>query len=446
MKNIEKYDFYKNQFKNELLSHKIVSQDWVMKWFKRETNRILNLTGPVGSGKNYIGQKAFAQWVYHTDFRNDEGILPADGKLIVMAKRRNRLRDAEFLWREFYRSWGISEQFVVKQDEWYMPNKFSGSIRVFPFVYGEQGQASKAGDVQGSNAFGIFIDEAANLNGEVRDQLILRLGRNFEHFKVIMVSNPGQPHDEYQKNFLDVELEIQKDYVILPIDANPGIKNMDQFIGNILSVSRQENQIKNNLLGIPAGTGGLVFDNPKRYYSSRECPPEWPRIGGIDYGWGESGVTAGVIIAFNPLTKEAHVEKEYVMKMKETGKLSDEDQAERLITNLGDDVIFWVIDGRAQLKGYVDNLSKRDVQVNKIAKKKVSQEQFQTALVRDILTIGHCPNLKEEMEAWQYKDKTDEDINEEPEILKKNDHVIDATRYALEWIVQIFDEEGVTIE
>lgn len=420
------------RYADELEALNIVSQSDIWHW---DEKNILQVQGPYGGGKTYVLIWRIMKFVYYRQFPNPNS---ADNVFMFLSKRQGQMRRLRDTVKYVLRLCGgtvIDKEFG--REFWKVPNYYHGFVTVRAVVFGERGNDSKADDIQGDNLIGAFSDEADNMSPIVMQQLFSRFGRDgFLDWRVFLCSNPGGEWDDYQVNYCDnTDWDYIRDYVTLPITANPNYDNPEALSQQIITLNNthpEEHDKKKFILGIPSRPARIVLQRLTSYYADGTDCSGWSSVIGIDEG--KTGVTAAVRVRFKDDWSRLHIDAEKVFVGKHGDTMDVEKQVAQIRESLGDPTHCFIVDMNAGgMKQQVIMQSESHVQDSYEVlntRRKVVQN-FMRYLESGRLTIGDVPYLKQEMSNWHYPDKED-GVNTEMLPVKKDDHAIDAAMMAVE--------------
>lgn len=437
-------DDLEEEYKDELSKLNLRSQEDVLFWYETSVKHMLGLQGPVGSGKTFIGSVCFLMWVYFTDFSE---VFEDERVVLVMAKTQAQLRKMGLqMFKKAYKLLGFEvEDEMFKGDWWHLYNKHTGSITARAFVFGEQGSAARADSIVGDNYLGFFIDEVDNVNQEIMKELINRLGRTFQDWKGIGVSNPEGPDHPYQVNFLENEERAwQIDYWTLPLKAALGPiyteESLDEYVKSLMTANPEPHDRMKSILGIPSNPGNLVLENYRSYFVERDEIADI-RFVGVDFG--SVNTTACVEIGFDG--KSFHAQRELIIEKNKTRNPTI--QSEMIHAFFGDPA-FYVVDQTADgIIAGLEQLAHCPVHES-FWTRDDSDSLFKRLLATGELTVGNLPNLKREMSQWHY-DKKQIESGKRPakgyKPVRENDHFIDATKYGMEYGYMKYTQQEPTL-
>lgn len=288
------------------------------------------------------------------------------------------------------------------------------------------------GAIQGKTMSLAYCDEITLYPEPIIDMIDTRL-RN-PHSMGFASMNPSNPHHKVKK-WIDQAEEGNPDYYSLQfmLDDNPFLEQSykDRIKNSLSGVF-----YKRNYLGLWCLAEGAIFDFFDRQVHTVRRAPTFSNyyIVGLDYG--ASNAFAAVLVGINTghsqgTGKKMWVESEYYWDHKVKGR-------QKLNSELAEDVQRW-LEPYGPRAIYVDpsaaafklELRRRKMHVVDAENDVEGGIQVTSDLLKQgYLTIMDCcPNLIREIEGYVWDPKAAESGEDRP--LKKNDHAIDALRYAL---------------
>lgn len=288
------------------------------------------------------------------------------------------------------------------------------------------------GVIQGKTFSLCYCDEMTLYPDTILDMISTRL--SLPHSTLIGTMNPTAPSHKVKK-WIDMGLAGDKRYYSLhfTLDDNPYVS--EEYKEGIRK-SLSGVFYKRNYLGLWCLAEGAIFDFFDRSIHVIKRPPRgasyW--IVGIDYGTSNAfaavliGVSTGREVQMDPIM---WVEDEYYWDSKARG-------VQKLNHEYADEVKKW-LEPYAIKNIYMDpsaeafrlELNRRGMHVA-LANNKVSDGiQIMTSLMKkgDLLVMENCKNLIREIESYVWDDRSVERGEDEP--LKRDDHAVDALRYAV---------------
>lgn len=292
--------------------------------------------------------------------------------------------------------------------------------------------SSAAGAIQGATMSLCYCDEMTLYPENVLEMISTRISNTYS--VLIATMNPSHP-GHMLKKWIDKARSGDKNYYELhfTLEKNPYVDdNFKKRIKDSLSGV----YFKRFYLGEWTLAEGAIFDFFDR---SIYCLPRPPRaadywIVGVDYGTNNAfaavlvGVSTGVNIQSDPIL---WVEKEYYWDHKEKGR-------QKTSSEFADDLKNFI--GPYSVRNiYIDPSAanfRLDLQRRGLHPVNASNDVdngiacLSSELKRGALFImNDCPNLIREIEGYVWDPKSCEKGYDEP--LKKDDHAIDALRYAI---------------
>lgn len=287
---------------------------------------------------------------------------------------------------------------------------------------------SAAGIIQGKTMSLCYCDEMTLYDPLIIDTIETRL--SLPHSRLFASLNPTHPSHKLKK-WIDYARDKDPSYYELQftVDDNPFLP--EQYKSD-LKKSLSGVFYKRNYLGMWCLAEGAIFDFFDRSLYVVDRPPRagqyW--IAGVDFG--TNNAFACVLIGVYPQEKKWWVEKEYYWDAKKTGR-------QKLIHELAQDVHDFLYPYGVRLI-YLDpsalpfKLELRHLGLHVVDKVNNEVEQGIQILTSEIkrgnlCIVNQCVNLIREIESYVWDPKRSEKGYDEP--LKKDDHAIDALRYAV---------------
>jgi PBSX family phage terminase large subunit len=289
------------------------------------------------------------------------------------------------------------------------------------------------GQFQGKTMSLVYCDEMTLYPESITDMIDTRLSNPWSMGFASM--NPSHPKHKL-KEWIDHAEAGDKNYYSLhfTLDDNPFV---DEAYKARIRNSLSGLFYKRNYLGLWCLAEGAIFDffDPKIHVIKR--PPSggtdyW--IAAIDYGSVNPfcclllGVSTGI---YSQTGKQIWVEKEYYWDPKKTGR-------QKVNSEFADDVQEF-LEPYAIKNVYIDpsaesfqlELRRRNIHCVHANNDVYNGIQKLSSDLRDgkLLICSDCPNLIREVESYVWDSKKAERGDDEP--LKKDDHAVDALRYAI---------------
>lgn len=288
------------------------------------------------------------------------------------------------------------------------------------------------GIIQGATFSTCYADEMTLWADNVLEMAKSRLSRPYS--KLFGSLNPTYPSHKI-KSWIDWSKEGDKNYYELhfDIDDNP---YLDQRYKDDLKKSSSGIFYKRNYLGQWCLAEGAIFDffdRAEHVVSRPPAPPEY-YIAGIDYGTSNAfaclliGINTGRLMGYG---RRIWVEKEYFWDSKKTNRQKSPyefaNDVKRFLEPYGVRGVY--LDPSAAF--FKEELSRLKIhciasnnEVDYGIQKMIGELKDGTLKIMD-----SCPNLIREMEGYVWDSKRSERGYDEP--LKKDDHAVDALRYAI---------------
>jgi len=318
---------------------------------------------------------------------------------------------------------------------WFKTNNNSvlrfGLKSIFCVGAGDEGAL---GQIQGITLDLCYCDEMTLYPESVIDMIKTRLSR--PHSRLYASMNPKQPSHKL-KEWIDWAKEGDSNYYALhfTLDDNPFVS---QSYKEDLRKSLSGLFYKRNYLGLWCLADGAIFDFFDKNLHVVNRPPRaaeyW--IAGIDYG--TSNPFACVLIGVSTGKYEAAgyrwwVEKEYYWDPSDKGK-----GRQRTNSEFADDVQgflspyairgIYIDPSAAAFKEELRRRRMKPIDANNDVQEGIQKMTSEIAM-GNLSILQDCINLVREIEGYAWDAKKSEKGKEEP--IKKNDHAIDAMRYAV---------------
>lgn len=291
---------------------------------------------------------------------------------------------------------------------------------------------SAANIIQGKTISLFYCDEMTLYDPYIIDTIQTRLSR--PHSMLFASMNPTYPSHKLKK-WIDFAKDKDPSYYELQftVDDNPFLT---ETYKRDLKKSLSGVFYKRNYLGEWCLAEGAIFDFFDRQYHVVSRPPRageyW--IAGVDFGM--NNAFSCVLIGVNSGTadqsgKKWWVEKEYYWDPKVTGR-------QKIVSELARDV-YDMLEPYGVRQVYVDPSAlpfKEELKRMRVHVVNANNDVFQgiqklTQEVKEgnLVIVKDCVNLIREMESYVWDAKKAERGIDEP--IKKDDHAIDALRYAI---------------
>jgi PBSX family phage terminase large subunit len=288
------------------------------------------------------------------------------------------------------------------------------------------------GAIQGKTMSLVYCDEMTLYPDAIIDMINTRLSNPYS--KGIATMNPSHPNHKL-KQWIDMAKEGDPDYYELQImlDDNPYLED-----GYKARIKKSLSGVfyKRNYLGLWCLAEGAIFDFFDKNIYVRSTAPRAAEyyIVGVDYGI--NNAFAAVLIGVNTGRTyqgkyQMWVEGEYYWDSKSKGrqKLNSElaDDLEKWLEPYGPRAIY-IDPSAASFKLELQRRKMRIVDGNNDVENGI---RIMTSLMSDgyVVILDKCPNLIREIEGYVWDSKSAERGEDQP--IKKDDHAIDALRYAL---------------
>lgn len=300
------------------------------------------------------------------------------------------------------------------------------------------------GSIQGKTFSLVYCDEMTLFPETIIDMIDTRLSN--PHSMGFASMNPSHPNHKL-KQWIDKAEAGDKNYYSLQftLDDNPYVDdNYKQRVRDSLSGLFY----KRNYLGIWCLAEGAIFDFFDRHIHVLKRPPTAAEyfIAGIDYGTNNpfACVIIGVSTGRNTQTgKVLWVEKEYYWDSSKQGRQKTNSEYAEIIQQLIEpyNVKHIYIDpSAAAFKEDLRRLKIRTIDADNDVKNGI-QRMTSEMKKGNLFVLEECPNLIRELESYVWDNKAADKGYDEP--VKKNDHAVDALRYAIHTHkVSTYDQEA----
>lgn len=284
---------------------------------------------------------------------------------------------------------------------------------------------SAVSTIQGSTIALAYVDEATNIPEPFWRMLESRL--RVPGAKLLATCNPEGPAHWLKKDYIDND-KLDLVYWNFCLDDNP---SLDDAYKQQLKASYSGMWYKRYILGQWALAHGAVYDTYDHYNEFRgDLPAADYYICGIDYG--TTNATAAVLVGVSPYRwPQIRVEAEYYYDSAKRGRSQTDAEIVRSIKEfLGYKNVssIYLDPAAASLKIAMrqEDLPVLDAQNDvmlgiKIVNKFVSG--------KNLVIHESCTNLREQMQSYAWDPKAADRGEDRP--VKKDDHAVDALRYAL---------------
>ena len=308
-------------------------------------------------------------------------------------------------------------------------NKGTGELSLFGrrvYLAGANDERAEA-KIRGMTLAGAYCDEITLYPESFFTMLLSRL--SVPNARLIGTTNPDSPYHWLKINYLDRENELNLKHWHFTLDDNP---NLDPAYVEALKKEYTGLWYKRFIQGLWVQAEGAVYDmwdESKHVVSKVPHPHDCDRlIAGGDYG------------TSNPTTMQLigrhggrwYVLREYYFDSKKAGHQKTDAQ-------YADDVEAWLGDVRDRVTIYLDpaaasfilQLRSRGLHVIEADNAVLDGIQLISRLLADDKLFVHesCIHLRREFASYVWDQKAQQRGEDKP--LKKNDHALDAVRYAL---------------
>lgn len=287
----------------------------------------------------------------------------------------------------------------------------------------------RASSIRGMNASFCFIEELTRIHPEVFQETIRRL-RKGENACCVATTNPDSP-SHWCYEMLIKNPPPWAEIITLTMNANPALsEGYKNRLKNLYATS--DFLYRRFVLGEWVVGSGKIYDFSKVLVSARKITNMkerfWDRkiqtIWGIDFG--TKNPSAFVKISVLP-THEVLVEEEIVLtNAKKRHTISD--LAELIGKNCKNSIV--TVDPSAM--GLIEEVSQRhkEIKITPGTNSVIDGIRLVQSLVAEkrLLINKNCRTLIAESEQYSWKEATE--ISEKERVVKKDDHTLDALRYA----------------
>lgn len=376
--------------------------------FKESDARLNFWVGSVRSGKTYSSLIRWLEFIQYAPTGN----LAIIGRTASTIKRN--------LVDEICNLIGSDAKYYIGRNEMTLWNK-----RIY-LIAGNDERAE--GKLRGICLSGAYCDETTLLPEGFFVMLLSRLST--PGAKLFATTNPDSPFHWLKKNYLDRSNELDLKIFNFYLDDNPSLT--DIFKEN-LKKEYQGLWYKRFILGQWCVSEGAIFDFFDESIHVIKFAPTSARyyICGVDYG--TANPTAFTLLGYDPNNfPNAWIEEEYYYDSKEHNRQkTDSEYSDDLQDFIkGRNIKEIVIDPSAA--SFKAELIKCGVQNIVDANNDVLDGiRFMSKLLSNgtLKICANCVNLIRECQTYCWDDKSTKLGIDKP--LKKNDHILDATRYAL---------------
>jgi PBSX family phage terminase large subunit len=280
--------------------------------------------------------------------------------------------------------------------------------------------------IQGATLALAYVDEATCIPEPFWNMLLSRL--SVPHAQLLSTCNPEGPAHWLKKRFLDNQEKLNLVTWKFELEDNPILT--EEYKRDLKS-EYTGMWYKRYILGEWAVAHGLIydqFDNDNIYIEEPNNPDYY--VVGLDYG--SSNPTAGVLIACSPKRwPQIRVVDTFYFSSAEAGRGKTDGE-------LGDDIEEW-LKYRDVKRIYIDpsakslhlELARRGLPCKAAINDVLPGIQTVNKFIggKNLLIHSSCKKLIEELQSYSWDPKAADRGEDKP--IKKNDHIVDATRYAI---------------
>ena len=392
--------------------------------------------GTVGSGKTGVSIRCFM----------DRAMTGhADRGFTILAKRKALLRDPLLVeLQQWARERAISPDVIKTDSEFMLPSLIGLPNRFNMKPFGVGGNQMKE-DIQGGNKAGIFVDEGLNIDWVAVSEVFRRI-RTPGFFSVWTMNTDAPPFHPLKKNFLDKidRGEMNGTTTHVGMNRHPGV---DEEYYTELAKTMTRLEIIRYIDGEFAGNTLSVYGDAWRDYPrgnivdidmdkmlDTTAGRRVQMFAGVDYA--PAGTNAAVLVAWTS-NGNYYVVDEWRHNHLEDGPMTDKEKARAMFDKFSKHgpIKNWWLDKAnghgvkmALAEFHDQNALLTDEQGNKdVLNVRIGCNRVRRMFELERLFIArHCEHTQEELGMYAYPE-SDPDGNP----IKKNDHFMDALRYAL---------------
>lgn len=373
------------------------------KSFAESTHRFNIWVGAVRSGKTFASIEAFIRDLKHG---------PKGDAMIIGVNRTSIQRN---IIRPLYERLGFppptektSHSTLYGRTVWFVGAPDVGAVST----------------IQGSTLALAYVDEATNIPEVFWLMLESRL--SVPGAKLIATANPDGPAHWLKKNYID-KPDLDLICWNFCLDDNP---SLDEAFKTQLKASYSGMWYKRYILGEWALAYGAIFDC---YDAHNEFINPFPApnyyVVGVDYG--TTNATAAVLCAVSPKSfPQIRVEAEYYYDSAKTGRSKTDFEIVRDIKNfIGHKNVsaIYVDPAAASLKVAMHQAELPVLEAKNDVLDGI-RVTSQYIAGKNIVIHKQCKILREQMQSYAWDAKASDRGEDKP--IKKNDHAVDALRYA----------------
>ena len=372
----------------------------------REAKKRLNIwVGAVRSGKTFSSTFKLVDFIMHGP----------PGAVMIIGVNRDTIQRNVLI--ELYKFLGfpppgtkVTETKLYGRNIYFVGAHDEGSVR----------------RIQGSTLAGAYVDEATCIPEPFWRMLLSRL--SVPGAQLFATCNPEGPAHWLKKSFIDRADELDLIDWSFTLDDNP---SLDEKFKEELKKEYTGMWYNRYILGLWSVAHGLIYDGycPLNTY---EQPMESANyyVVGIDYG--TTNATAAVLCAVKPNKwPQVRVEAEYYYDSAKHGRSKGDDE---LAQDIYDFVQYknvsaiYIDPAAASLK---IELRKRDLPVLDALNDVIPGIKVTSKFIsnKNIVIHRSCKTLIEHMQSYAWDSKAADRGEDKP--VKKNDHILDALRYAI---------------
>ena len=374
------------------------------KSFREATHRFNIWVGAVSSGKTYSSIERF---IY--DLKN----APAGDAMVIGVNRTAIQRN---VLTHLYKQLG----FPCPTEKTSMAKLYGRNVW---FVGAPD--VSSVSVIQGSTLALAYVDEATNLPEPFWKMLESRL--RIPGAKLLATCNPEGPAHWLKKDYLE-KPELDLVHWNFTLDDNP---SLDEIYKQQLKASYTGMWYRRYILGEWALAHGAIYDVYDHFNEyTKEYPAPNYYVVGIDYG--TTNATAAVLCAISPRSwPQIRVEEEYYYDSAKRGRSKTDQELVRDIKDfIGHKNVSAVyIDPAAA--SFKIALRQADLPVLDANNDVLLGIKICSKFLggKNIIINKRCQTLREHIQSYAWDSKAAERGEDKP--IKKNDHILDALRYAV---------------
>ena len=285
------------------------------------------------------------------------------------------------------------------------------------------------GKIRGATFAGAYVDEATLIPESFFKMLLSRL--SIPGARLFATTNPDTPFHWLKKDYIDRASELDLKTFHFKMEDNPSLT--PEFMSE-LKKEYQGLWSKRLIDGEWCLAEGAIFPFFSEKYHVIEEPPGYSKMSFVGVDIGFSNPTAFVLLSYNDETyPKLWIEDEYFHQAKEGSELTAADYAESLSRfTYGKNIKFVYVDPSAT--AFKADLRRVDMHGIPVIDANNDVEQGIQSVASfmaggDLKICRKCKNLIKEIQGYCWDTRASEKGHDRP--IKKEDHAIDAMRYAV---------------